>query len=255
VDRVPRGLPAVGYAGDHDLEAEGSTWQEEQVKGARANVIGRAIATAAGLAAAIGGIVAWALGIASLFGADVYTWDIAILWLVAIVVPFVLAATLLMKEKAEKRPGMEGDLTLVSGDAKVSLPLDEQTGTESRPHPALGKLQGSRAANRFGPSFDIERTMNDVPRVVRVSPALLRQFDLACRVVRRSRSSGIRDAMAAYVRGVAESCAINENDASGIKLLRRSELGIDNAREIDHLSELRASGRSWHQSWHQSERK
>jgi hypothetical protein len=229
-------LPAVGYAGDHDLEAEGSTWQEEQVKDAQANVIGRAIATAAGLAAAIGGIVAWALGIASLFGADVYAPEIAILWLVAIVVPFVLAATLLMKEKAEKRPGMEGDLTLVSGDAKVSLPLDEQTGTDSRP-PASAKFQASRAANRFGPPFDIERKMNDVPRVVRVSPALLRQFDLACRVVRRSRSSGIRDAMAAYVRGVAESCAINENDASGIKLLRRSERGMDNARtSITYLS-------------------
>jgi hypothetical protein len=239
-------LPAVGYAGDLDLEAEGSTWQVEQVKGARANVIGGAIARAAGLAAAIGGVVAWALGIASLFGADVYASDIAILWLVAIVVPFVLAATLLMKEKAEKRPRMEADVILVSGDTRVSLPLDEQTGTESRPHPAPARFQGSRAANRFGPPLDIERTTNDVPRVVRVSPALLRYFDLACRVERRSRSGGIRKAMAAYVRDVAESCAINENDASGTKLVPRPERRIADAREIDQLSELRASGRRRH---------
>lgn len=47
---------------------------------------------------------------------------------------------------------------------------------------------------------------------VRVEADLLRQFDLACRVERRSRSDGIRDAMAAYVQRVAESQA-NGNDA------------------------------------------
>jgi integrase len=239
-----------------------TTWQEGQVKDPRVNIIGRAIATAAGLAAAMGGIVVWALGIASLlFGVDVYAPDIAILWLVAIVVPFVLAATLLMKEKAKKRPDTEAGLTLVSRDAKVSLPPDGPAGTGPRSYPAPSKSRGPRVANQFGARFNMQRTMNDVHLGVRVSPALLRQFDLACRVERRSRSAGIRDAMAAYV---AKSRVINEKDASTIKLLRTPERRIAAARgdRSLNLSEScvqrgalnPATARDWLQFGHQSER-